>query len=66
VADGVRDEVSSGRARDRVLSDMRLAIRLGVVTTPTFVLDGTLLTGEEGLVESRLFERHGISGSGKP
>jgi protein-disulfide isomerase len=61
----LKEEVTSGRARDRVLSDMRLAMRLGISTTPSFVLDGTLMTSEEGLVESRIFEKYGTGAAEK-
>jgi hypothetical protein len=50
-------ELSSGRARGRVLSDIGLAMRLGVVVTPSFFYKGTLLPGERGQLEVYLFER---------
>jgi hypothetical protein len=59
------EEIGSGRARGRVLSDMLLASRLGVSITPTFVYDGVLVSGESGLLESLLFERLGVPPSEK-
>ena len=59
------DEMASGRARDRVLADILLASRLGVSVTPTFVHDGALVSGESGLLETRLFERLGVAGGSK-
>ncbi len=59
-AAGARDafaaEVSSGRARARVLRDLGLAMRLGVMATPSFLYRGTLLPGEKGLLETFLWE----------
>ncbi len=49
-------ELSSGRARARVLHDIGLAMRLGVVATPAFLYHGTLLAGEKGLLETYLSE----------
>ena len=54
-----RQEIANGRAREKVLADQALAARLGVVITPTFVQDGMLVSGENGLLENRLFERLG-------
>ena len=60
-AAGVREaygaELSSGRARGRVLRDIGLAMRLGVVATPSFIYKGALLPGEKGQLEVYLFER---------
>src|SRR5262249_2758902 len=39
------EEISSGRARDRVLEDITLAIRLGIVTTPSFLQAGNVISG---------------------
>ena len=50
-------EVSTGRARGRVLRDIGLAMRLGVVATPAFLFRGTLVSGEKGLLETYLWER---------
>ena len=59
-AAGARDafaaELSSGRARARVLRDVDLAMRLGVMVTPAFLYRGTLLSGEKGLLETFLRE----------
>jgi protein-disulfide isomerase len=48
-------EIASGRARDRVLRDISLAQRLGVMGTPSFLFRGTLLPGEKGALEDYLF-----------
>ena len=68
-AAGVRQayesELSSGRARERVLSDMQLGIRIGVTGTPTFVLDGLLVPGPRGMLENALFLSRGKP-AGKP
>jgi hypothetical protein len=48
-------EISSGRARGRVLRDISLAQRLGVMGTPSFLFRGTLLPGEKGVLEDYLF-----------
>jgi hypothetical protein len=54
-AAGVRQafeaELSSGRARDRVLRDLELAVSLGLTSTPSFFYQGAHLTGEAGGVE---------------
>jgi protein-disulfide isomerase len=50
-------ELSSGRAQGRVLRDIGLAMRLGVVATPSFLYKGTLLPGEKGQLEVYLFEQ---------
>jgi Protein-disulfide isomerase len=59
-AAGARDafaaELSSGRARSRVLRDVGLAMRLGVMGTPSFLYRGTLLPGEKGRLETFLWE----------
>jgi hypothetical protein len=49
-------EIASGRARGRVLRDISLAMRLGVVTTPAFLYRGTLLPGERGVFEDYLWQ----------
>lgn len=49
-----RREIESGRARGRVLADILLAMRLGISSTPFFVHDGTLVSGESGLLEGYL------------
>jgi protein-disulfide isomerase len=58
-AAGVREaynaELASGRARGRVLRDISLAERLGVMATPSFLFRGTLLPGEKGVLEDYLF-----------
>ena len=50
-------EITSGRARDRVLADLRLGARLGITGTPYFIYDGTLVPGEAGLIEKVVSER---------
>ncbi len=54
-----RAELASGRARDRVVRDVELALRLGIHGTPTFVLDGLLVPGDRGVLENVLFLTHG-------
>lgn len=59
-AAGARDafaaEISSGRAGARVARDVGLAMRLGIVSTPSFVYRGTYLPGERGILETYLWE----------
>jgi Thioredoxin len=54
-AAGVREayefEISSGRARDRVVRDVELALSLGLNSTPAFYFQGVQLTPEPGLAE---------------
>lgn len=54
-AAGARDafdrELSSGRARQRVVRDIDLAFSLGLNGTPAFFYEGAFLTGEPGLAE---------------
>jgi protein-disulfide isomerase len=59
------EEIRSGRARERVLADMRLAARLGVSITPTFLYDGILVSGENGLLERALAENPAAAAGGK-
>ena len=47
-------ELSSGRARERVVSDIRLAIRLGLSGTPSFLHEGNFVSGERELFEAYL------------
>jgi hypothetical protein len=58
-------ELSSGRARDRVVRDIEVALRLGLVGTPTFFYRGTFITSEDGLAEKAIERRQGGS-SGAP
>ena len=44
-------EISSGRARERVLRDLDLALALGLNGTPTFFFRGAQLTGEAPTAE---------------
>ena len=57
-AAGVREayeaELSSGRARDRVVQDIELALSLGLNSTPVFFFRGAQLTGEPGLAEDAI------------
>jgi protein-disulfide isomerase len=54
-AAGVRDafetEISSGHARERVVRDIALALRLGLNSTPVFFYRGAFLTSDAGIVE---------------
>ncbi len=60
-AAGVRDafsnELSSGRARARVLRDIDLALRLGLNGTPVFYYKGVCLSSEAGLAEDYIASR---------
>jgi hypothetical protein len=56
VGEAFAAEIASGRARGRVLRDISLAMRLGLVTTPSFLYRGTLLPGEKGLFEDYLWQ----------
>ncbi|HYK43319.1 MAG TPA: thioredoxin domain-containing protein [Thermoanaerobaculia bacterium] len=47
-------ELSSGRARARVVRDVELAGRIGVGGTPAFVVDGRLVPGDRGFLEREL------------
>jgi predicted DsbA family dithiol-disulfide isomerase len=49
-------ELSSGRARERVARDVSLAMRLGIISTPSFVYKGTYVPGEKGAIETFLWE----------
>jgi hypothetical protein len=57
-------EVSSGRARERVVSDIRLAMRLGLSGTPSFLHEGNFVSGERELFEAYL--RSKLSPARKP
>jgi predicted DsbA family dithiol-disulfide isomerase len=50
-------ELSSGRARERVLRDIRLAIRLGLSGTPAFLHEGNFVSGERELFEAYAKEK---------
>jgi len=47
-------ELSSGRARERVVADLRLGIRLGVSGTPAFFHEGNFVSAEKELFETYL------------
>lgn len=47
-------ELSSGRARERVVEDLRLGIRLGITGTPAFIHDGNFVSAEKELFETYL------------
>jgi protein-disulfide isomerase len=57
-------ELSSGRARERIVRDVRLAMRLGLSGTPAFLHDGNFVSGEPDLFEAYLREK--LSPAGKP
>jgi hypothetical protein len=57
------NEISSGRARDRVLRDIRLAVRLGVSGTPAFIHEGNFISGEKDLFETYLADKLGSGGA---
>jgi predicted DsbA family dithiol-disulfide isomerase len=56
-------EISSGRARDRVLRDIRLAMRLGISGTPAFIHEGNFVSGEKALFETYLADKLGRGGT---
>jgi protein-disulfide isomerase len=58
-------ELSSGRARDRVVADVTTALRLGLNGTPVFFFRGVYLTSEPNLVESYVQPRLGGSANAK-
>lgn len=47
-------ELTSGRARERVVNDLRLGIRLGITGTPAFIHEGNLVSAEKELFETYL------------
>jgi hypothetical protein len=51
-------ELSSGRARERVVRDISLSLRLGIMETPSFIYRGALLPGERDALEVYLWESH--------
>jgi hypothetical protein len=57
-------ELASGRARERVVRDIRLAIRLGLSGTPSFLHEGNFVSGENELFEAYL--RSKLSPAPKP
>jgi len=57
-------ELSSGRARKRVLADIELALRLGLNGTPVFFFRGAWLTSEPELAEHYVESR--LSDAGAP
>ena len=59
-----RDELSSGRARQRVARDVGLAMSLGLNGTPVFFYDGTFLSSDTGVAESYIEGR--LSQRSKP
>lgn len=69
VGEAFAAELSSGRARDRVLADIDLALRLGLNGTPAFFYQGVWLTAEpelaENFIQSRL-EAAAKPGKGSP
>lgn len=56
-------EIVSGRARDRVVRDVELALRLGLNSTPVFFYRGAHLVSDPNLAESYIQSR--LGGSGK-
>jgi protein-disulfide isomerase len=62
--DAFQTEISSGRARDRVIADVDLALRLGLNGTPVFFYEGAWLTSERDLAEHFIEDR--LSQASKP
>jgi Thioredoxin len=58
------EEIASGRARDRVLADIDLALRLGLNGTPVFFFRGAWLSSEPDLAEHYVEGR--LSDAGAP
>jgi len=58
------EEIASGRARERVLADIDLALRLGLNGTPVFFFRGAQLTSEPDLAEHYVESR--LSDAGAP
>jgi protein-disulfide isomerase len=58
-AEAFAAELSSGRARQRVLADINLALRLGLNTTPVFFYRGAWLTSEPDLAENFILGKRG-------
>lgn len=56
-------EIATGRARDRVVRDVELALRLGLNSTPVFFYRGAHLISDPNLAESYIQSR--LGGSGK-
>ncbi len=59
-------ELSSGRARQRVIGDIELAMRLGLNGTPVFFDDGVFLTSEKGLAENAIGGRLSAAAAASP
>lgn len=53
----VESEISSGRARERVVTDIRLAMRLGLSGTPSFLHEGNFVSSEKELFEAYLLTK---------
>ncbi len=68
VGPAYREELSSGRARQRVAKDVELALSLGLNGTPVFFYDGTFLTSDTGVAENYIDGRlrQAPGSSGKP
>jgi len=52
VGPAYREELSSGRARQRVARDVELAMRLGLNGTPVFFYEGAFLSSDTGVAEN--------------
>src|SRR5262245_35300054 len=52
VGPAYREELSSGRARQRVARDVGLAMSLGLKGTPVFFYEGTFLASDTGIAEN--------------
>jgi protein-disulfide isomerase len=57
VGPAYREELSSGRARQRVARDVELALRLGLNGTPVFFYEGASLTSDKGAAEAYIESR---------
>jgi protein-disulfide isomerase len=67
VGPAYREELSSGRARQRVARDVGLAMSLGLNGTPVFFYEGAFLTSDTGVAENyidgRLRQKSGSPGT---
>ncbi len=64
VGEAFAAELSSGRARQRVIDDIDLGLRLGLNGTPVFFYQGAWLTAEPDLAEGFIQAR--LEAAGKP
>ncbi|MEP6994102.1 MAG: thioredoxin domain-containing protein [Acidobacteriota bacterium] len=61
VREGFDAEIASGRARERVMRDVELALRLGLNSTPVFFYRGAFLVSDPNVAETYIRSRLGAS-----